>query len=70
MRQKDNLDFAIALNNMATSNMTISDLDLIQKRCLKAKNLSYEVKGSVHLFTSNNKVDEYNKQQKVVLLVL
>lgn len=36
MRQKDDFDFAVALNNMATGNMTISDLDLIKKKVFQS----------------------------------
>ncbi|XP_046974744.1 uncharacterized protein LOC124541014 [Vanessa cardui] len=63
MRQRDDLNFAIALNNMATGNMNHIDIQLIKSRCFKMSSLPADADGAIHLFASNKEVDNYNKQK-------
>ncbi|CAG4958190.1 unnamed protein product [Colias eurytheme] len=62
MRQRDDLAFAIALNNMAVGRMTSMDIELINSRCYSINTLPIEAHGAIHLFATNNEVDKYNNQ--------
>lgn len=62
MRQRDDLAFAVALNNMAVGRMTPMDIELIHSRCYSINTLPIEAHGAIHLFATNNEVDKYNNQ--------
>ncbi|CAK1600185.1 unnamed protein product [Parnassius mnemosyne] len=62
MRQRDDLAFAIALNNMTVGQMTSIDIELINSRYYNINTLPIEAHGAIHLFATNNEVDKYNNQ--------
>ncbi|XP_043472427.1 uncharacterized protein LOC122505072 [Leptopilina heterotoma] len=62
MRQKDDLSFATALNNMASGTMSSTDINLIQNRCFTINLLPPEAEGAIHLFASNKEVDDFNNK--------
>lgn len=55
MRQRDDMKFATALNNMASGTMTPEDITIIKNRCFKV--LPREANGAIHLFSTNREVD-------------
>lgn len=57
MRQKDDLNFAAALNNLAKDNLSHTDINLLENRC---KSISQIPKEILHLFPTNAEVDKYN----------
>lgn len=62
MRQKDDLSFATALNNMASEKMTLNDIALLESRCFTIDLLPSESDGAIHLFATNKEVDDYNNR--------
>ncbi|CAG4932245.1 unnamed protein product [Parnassius apollo] len=62
MRQRDNVAFETALNNMASGCMSPEDVNLIEGRCFRNSSLPDTCKGAVHLFSSNREVDEHNSK--------
>lgn len=61
MRQKDDLKFAEALGRLALGSLTEDDVKMFQSRSYpNDESLPSEVKGAIHLFKSNDEVDEYN----------
>jgi PIF1-like helicase/Helitron helicase-like domain at N-terminus/UvrD-like helicase C-terminal domain len=62
MRQKDDLTFAIALNNLGTGQLTEVDIALFKSRCIA--NLDGLVpEDAIRLFRTNYMVDTYNEQK-------
>ncbi|CAG5040105.1 unnamed protein product [Parnassius apollo] len=62
MRQRDDVAFTTALNNMASGCMSPEDVNLIEGRCFSNSSLPDTCKGAVHLFSSNREVDEHNSK--------
>ncbi|CAG5005017.1 unnamed protein product [Parnassius apollo] len=62
MRQRDDVAFATALNNMASGCMSPEDVNLIEGRCFSNSSLPDTCKGAVHLFSSNREVGEHNSK--------
>ncbi|CAG4957666.1 unnamed protein product [Parnassius apollo] len=62
MRQRDDVAFATALNNMASGCMSPEDVNLIEGRCFSKSSLPDTCKGAVHLFSSNREVDGHNSK--------
>lgn len=60
MRQKGDVKFINALNNLAICQMTHEDVDLINERIVMEKDVP---KNSIHLFYENTDVDEYNEKK-------
>lgn len=59
MRQRNDLRFATALNNLAAGNVSSEDLALMNDRCLNINELPEEANGSVHLYSSNAQVNAH-----------
>lgn len=57
MRQKDDMTFSIALNNMSIGRMTENDVQLFQIREHKNEDVPLH---AIHLFQTNAEVDHYN----------
>lgn len=57
MRQKDDLDFAVALNNLGEGTLTDNDVKMFKSRVLSPANIPQE---AIHLFVTNNEVDHFN----------
>ncbi|CAG4958469.1 unnamed protein product [Parnassius apollo] len=62
MRQRDDVAFATALNNMASGCMSPEDVNLIEGQCFSNSSLPDTCKGAVHLFSSNREVDDHNSK--------
>ena len=61
MRQKDDMEFARALNSLANGILTEDDCDLFKSRQIKKENLDNVVsKNAIHLFCTNASVDSHN----------
>ncbi|CAD6226277.1 GSCOCG00011864001-RA-CDS, partial [Cotesia congregata] len=58
MRQKNDVKFAKALNNLANGTLTENDMSLFESRIVKANNDIPE--GAIHLFRTNDEVDSFN----------
>ena len=58
MRQKDDLEFAQALNNLANNCLTENNIELFNSRCFE--NSDDIPEQSVHLFPYNASVDKFN----------
>ncbi|XP_044598214.1 ATP-dependent DNA helicase PIF1-like, partial [Cotesia glomerata] len=56
MRQKNDVKFAKALNNLANGTLTENDMSLFESRIVKADNDIPE--GAIHLFRTNDEVDK------------
>lgn len=64
MRQKNDLPFVNALNNLAQGQLTKQDIKLFETRVLKRSDVHKKVSQSCpRLFTTNNLVDEYNTER-------
>lgn len=61
MRQREDKDFAIALNNMAIGEMTNKDVTLIRSREMVGDEVLPEL--TIHLFRSNDEVDAFNEKK-------
>ena len=59
MRQKDDLQFARALNNLANDKLNESDIALFNSRCFQEKYISVP-NSAIHLFPYNELVDKHN----------
>lgn len=57
MRQRGDRAFAIALNNLASGQMTIQDISLLQQRVVLPTDVPND---AIHLFCSNDEVNVYN----------
>ena len=63
MRQENGGQFAQLLNRMREGNLSMSDNDLLATRLIKADSEDYDrVKGSLHLYLQNERVDSHNLQ--------
>ena len=63
MRQENGGQFAQLLNRMREGNLSESDNDLLATRLIKADSDEYDrVKGSLHLYLQNERVDCHNLQ--------
>ena len=63
MRQENGGQFAQLLNRMREGNLSESDNDLLATRLIKADSEEYDqVKGSLHLYLQNERVDCHNLQ--------
>lgn len=63
MRQKDDLKFIQALNNLAHGTVTQDDRDLLQTRVIKRKDMDKTVpKKCLRIFNTNKLVDDYNNE--------
>ena len=63
MRQENGGQFAQLLNRMREGNLSVSDNDLLATRLIKADSEDYDrVKGSLHLYLQNERVDSHNLQ--------
>lgn len=62
MRQRNDLNFATALSNLATGRMTFADLELMSERCFKINELPSDARDAVHLFSSNALVNAHNER--------
>ncbi|CAD6216213.1 GSCOCG00011291001-RA-CDS, partial [Cotesia congregata] len=60
MRQKDDFKFAEALNNLADGTLSKNDLKLFESRIVHNNN--HIPKDAIHLFRTNDEVDNYNKK--------
>ncbi|CAH0563184.1 unnamed protein product [Brassicogethes aeneus] len=58
MRQREDLAFAEALNNMASNKMSVTDVQLFAKRQVDEKMIVPD--NIIHLFATNAEVDQYN----------
>ncbi|CAD6209869.1 GSCOCG00010855001-RA-CDS, partial [Cotesia congregata] len=58
MRQKNDVKFAKALNNLASGTLTKNDMSLFESRIVKANNDIPE--GAIYLFRTNDEVDCFN----------
>jgi nucleoside-triphosphatase THEP1 len=58
MRQKNDLKFANALNNLANDCLTKENINLFQQRC--SNDEAILPINAIHLFATNNDVDKYN----------
>lgn len=64
MRQREDHQFASALQRYAARELSSSDIAMFQKRCYSQNNdLPEEAKSAIHLFETNLEVDEYNAQR-------
>jgi hypothetical protein len=59
MRQKDDLQFARALNNLANDKLNESDIALFNSRCFQENDISVP-NSAIHLFPYNELVDKHN----------
>lgn len=62
MRQKDDVAFATALNNLASGTMTSDDIELFRSRCFSHSTLPDGARGAVNLYASNREVDDHNSR--------
>ncbi|KAJ1528129.1 hypothetical protein ONE63_008043 [Megalurothrips usitatus] len=60
MRQNE-MQFQVALNNLARGKLTKSDIRLFRKRTFKSVPHTTNFDDAVHLFTKNEDLDNYNK---------
>lgn len=60
MRQKNEVEFINALNNLANDNMKVEDVNLIKSRCVIDEEVADNI---VRLYASNNLVDAYNMKR-------
>ncbi|XP_074097725.1 uncharacterized protein LOC141526586 [Cotesia typhae] len=58
MRQKNDIKFAKALNNLANGTLTENDVSLFESRVVEGNNNIPE--GAIHLFRTNDEVDSFN----------
>ncbi|CAD6226275.1 GSCOCG00011863001-RA-CDS, partial [Cotesia congregata] len=58
MRQKDDLKFAEALNNLVNGTLSKNDLNLFESRIVK--NVEKIPRNAIHLFRTNDEVDNFN----------
>lgn len=64
MRQKDDLAFVNALNNMAHNCMTEEDVKLLESRVIKREDIDKKVPLDCRrLFATNKEVDDYNEKR-------
>ncbi|XP_055685061.1 uncharacterized protein LOC129791128 [Lutzomyia longipalpis] len=61
MRQKDDLNFTNALNNLAIGKMTEKDISLIRSRTVK--NVNEVPPEAIRLFATRRNVDEFNERK-------
>lgn len=61
MRQREDKDFAVALNNLAVGEMTDKDVQLLRSREVKGNQALPEQ--TIHLFRSNDEVDAFNERR-------
>lgn len=57
MRQKDDLNFAVALNNLGMGNLTDDNIKIFKSRVSFLANIPHE---AIHLFVTNQEVDHFN----------
>jgi len=57
MRQREDLEFTLALNNMSEGKMTNADKQLINKREVQIGDIPFD---AIRLFYSNDKANSYN----------
>jgi len=60
MRQRDDQPFAIALNNMASGQMSSDDISLLRTRISDESQVPND---AIHLFSSNQDTDRYNREK-------
>ncbi|XP_044313295.1 ATP-dependent DNA helicase PIF1-like [Drosophila rhopaloa] len=60
MRQRDDQPFAIALNNMASGQMSSEDIVLLRGRTSVESQIPND---AIHLFSSNQDTDRYNREK-------
>jgi len=60
MRQRDNKPFSIALNNMASRQMSSDDIRLLRNRISEESHVPND---AIHLFTSKQDTDRYNGEK-------
>jgi PIF1-like helicase len=61
MRQRDDLRFAVALNNLARGCLTEEEVELFRSRCFKVEtDLPENVRSAIHLFSTNAEVERHN----------
>lgn len=64
MRQKDDLEFAIALNNLAYGKLTQQNIELLESRVVKRTDVEKQVPiNCLRLFSTNKEVDRYNEER-------
>ena len=61
MRQKDDKNFAVALNNFANCSLTNDDIDLFKSRQIGKESLSKIPSKAIHLFSTNACVNVHNE---------
>lgn len=57
MHQKDDLSFAVALNNLDIGTLTDNDIKMFMSRINSITNVPHE---AIHLFVTNQEVDHFN----------
>jgi len=61
MRQREDFEFASALNNMAEGKMTAADVKLVKSRALAT--INDVPRDAIHLFTTNEEANKFNNQK-------
>ena len=61
MRQKDDQNFALALNNLANRGLTQDDVSLFASRQFQEESIGKLPKKAIHLFTTNVSVNAHNE---------
>ena len=62
MRQKDDIDFALALNRIRTQDHTHEDIAMLQSRVISPEHPDYP-HDALHLFADNKHVHQYNHRK-------